>query len=152
MDSNANGIGDFTGLTEKLDYLHDLGVTAIWLLPMYPSPFKDDGYDISDYHDIHKEYGAMKDFESFLEEAHRHDLRVITELVINHTSDQHPVVSRSPPEPLVALPGLLRLERYGQEIRGARDHLHRHGTVELVMGPGGQGSIIGIASSAISPT
>jgi maltose alpha-D-glucosyltransferase/alpha-amylase len=90
LDSNANGVGDFAGLVEKLDYLHDLGVTALWLLPMYPSPFKDDGYDISDYLDIHKEYGTLKDFQRFLDEAHRRGLRVITELVINHTSDQHP--------------------------------------------------------------
>ena len=90
LDSNADGIGDFRGLTDKLDYLQDLGVTALWLLPMYPSPFKDDGYDISDYLDIHKHYGTLKDFQAFLDEAHRRDLRVITELVINHTSDQHP--------------------------------------------------------------
>jgi maltose alpha-D-glucosyltransferase / alpha-amylase len=90
LDSNADGIGDFRGLTDKLDYLQDLGVTALWLLPMYPSPFKDDGYDISDYLDIHKHYGTLKDFQTFLDEAHRRDLRVITELVINHTSDQHP--------------------------------------------------------------
>lgn len=90
LDTNANGIGDFRGLTEKLDYIQDLGVTAIWVLPMYPSPFKDDGYDIADYLDIHKEYGTLKEFQTFLDEAHRRDLRVITELVLNHTSDQHP--------------------------------------------------------------
>src|SRR5688500_11990524 len=90
LDSNADGMGDFRGLADKLDYLQDLGVTALWLLPMYPSPFKDDGYDISNYLDIHKHYGTLKDFQAFLDEAHRRDLRVITELVINHTSDQHP--------------------------------------------------------------
>ncbi|MGH7232441.1 MAG: maltose alpha-D-glucosyltransferase [Nitrospiraceae bacterium] len=89
-DSNADGIGDFRGLTEKLDYLQDLGVTALWLLPMYPSPLKDDGYDIADYLDIHKDYGTLKDFQTFLNEARQRGLRVITELVINHTSDQHP--------------------------------------------------------------
>jgi maltose alpha-D-glucosyltransferase / alpha-amylase len=102
LDSNADGIGDFRGLTDKLDYLQDLGVTALWLLPMYPSPFKDDGYDISDYLDIHKHYGTLKDFQEFLDEAHRRDLRVITELVINHTSDQHPWFQdarRSPSSP-----------------------------------------------------
>src|SRR6478752_5191537 len=78
LDSNADGIGDFRGLTEKLDYLQDLGVTALWLLPMYPSPFKDDGYDISDYLDVHKDYGTLKDFQTFLDEAHRRGLRVIT--------------------------------------------------------------------------
>jgi maltose alpha-D-glucosyltransferase/alpha-amylase len=90
LDSNADGIGDFRGLTEKLDYLQELGVTVLWLLPMYPSPFKDDGYDIADYLDVHKDYGTLKDFQSFLDEAHRRNLRVITELVVNHTSDQHP--------------------------------------------------------------
>ncbi|MGH7255835.1 MAG: alpha-amylase family protein, partial [Nitrospirales bacterium] len=90
LDSDANGIGDFKGLTEKLDYVQDLGVTALWVLPMYPSPFKDDGYDISNYLDVHPNYGSLKDFQHFLDEAHRRNLRVITELVVNHTSDQHP--------------------------------------------------------------
>ncbi len=89
-DSNANGIGDFPGLIRKLDYLEELGVNTVWLLPFYPSPLKDDGYDISDYFKINPVYGDMDDFEAFLEEAHRRGLRVITELVINHTSDQHP--------------------------------------------------------------
>jgi maltose alpha-D-glucosyltransferase/alpha-amylase len=88
-DSDANGIGDFRGLTQKLDYLQDLGVTAIWLLPFYPSPLRDDGYDIADYYDINPIYGTLHDFRVFLRQAHQHGLRVITELVINHTSDQH---------------------------------------------------------------
>jgi maltose alpha-D-glucosyltransferase / alpha-amylase len=88
-DANNDGIGDFRGLTEKLDYLENLGITAIWLLPFYPSPLKDDGYDISDYTGIHPSYGTMKDFNRFIKEAHRRGLKVITELVINHTSDQH---------------------------------------------------------------
>src|SRR5437762_3050470 len=95
FDSNADGIGDFRGLTEKLDYLHDLGVTAIWLLPFYPSPLKDDGYDIADYYSINPIYGTLADFKTFLKEAHERDLQVITELVINHTSDQHPWFQRS---------------------------------------------------------
>jgi len=89
-DSNGDGIGDFRGLTGKLDYLQDLGVTALWLLPFYPSPLRDDGYDISDYTAVHPSYGTMQDFRAFLREAHRRGLRVITELIINHTSDQHP--------------------------------------------------------------
>jgi maltose alpha-D-glucosyltransferase/alpha-amylase len=89
FDSNADGIGDFRGLTEKLDYLADLGITALWLLPFYPSPLRDDGYDIADYYRIHPNYGTLPDFRRFLKEAHKRDLRVITELVINHTSDQH---------------------------------------------------------------
>ncbi|HEX7675063.1 MAG TPA: maltose alpha-D-glucosyltransferase [Bdellovibrio sp.] len=88
-DSNEDGIGDFQGLIQKLDYLSSLGITAIWLLPFYPSPLKDDGYDIADYTNINPSYGTMEDFERFLDEAHRRNIRVITELVINHTSDQH---------------------------------------------------------------
>ena len=88
-DSNADGMGDFRGLAEKLDYLEDLGVTAIWLLPFFPSPWRDDGYDISDFRSVHPAYGTLRDFQTFLREAHRRGLRVITELVVNHTSDQH---------------------------------------------------------------
>ncbi len=94
-DSVGDGMGDFRGLTQKLDYLQDLGVTAIWLLPFYPSPLKDDGYDIANYTDIHPHYGRLRDFQEFLDAAHRHGLRVITELVINHTSDQHPWFQRA---------------------------------------------------------
>ncbi len=94
-DSNADGIGDFPGLISKLDYIQDLGVTAIWLLPFYPSPLKDDGYDIADYFDVHPAYGTLRDFKKFLREAHRRGLRVITELVLNHTSDQHPWFQRA---------------------------------------------------------
>jgi maltose alpha-D-glucosyltransferase/alpha-amylase len=88
-DSDGDGIGDFKGLTQKLDYLKNLGITAIWLLPFYPSPLRDDGYDIADYYSIHPHYGTLKDFKEFLRAAHFRGLRVITELVINHTSDQH---------------------------------------------------------------
>jgi maltose alpha-D-glucosyltransferase / alpha-amylase len=88
-DSDGDGVGDFLGLTQRLDYLQDLGVTALWLLPFCPSPLKDDGYDTSDYTGIHATYGTMRDFKTFLREAHRRDLRVIIELVLNHTSDQH---------------------------------------------------------------
>jgi maltose alpha-D-glucosyltransferase/alpha-amylase len=89
-DSNADGIGDFQGLIERLDYLQSLGVTCIWLLPFFPSPLRDDGYDIADYMDVHPSYGTMDDFRSFLSAAHERDLQVMIELVINHTSDQHP--------------------------------------------------------------
>lgn len=99
-DSNSDGIGDFKGLSQKLGYLEDLGITAIWLLPFYPSPLKDDGYDISDYLNIHPNYGTLREFEDFLKGAHKRGIRVITELVINHTSDQHAWFQRarrSPP-------------------------------------------------------
>jgi maltose alpha-D-glucosyltransferase/alpha-amylase len=94
-DSDGDGIGDFAGLTEKLGYLQDLGVTAVWLLPFYPSPQRDDGYDIADYSNIHPDLGTLQDFKRLLREAHRRDIRVVTELVINHTSDQHPWFQRA---------------------------------------------------------
>jgi maltose alpha-D-glucosyltransferase / alpha-amylase len=94
-DSDENGIGDFRGLASRLDYLQDLGVTALWLLPFYPSPLRDDGYDIADYFGVHPDYGTPADFRHFLKEAHRRGLKVITELVVNHTSDQHPWFQRA---------------------------------------------------------
>jgi maltose alpha-D-glucosyltransferase / alpha-amylase len=94
-DSNADGIGDFRGLYQKLDYLQDLGVTCLWLLPFFPSPLKDDGYDISDYTSVHASYGTLEDFKQFLQAAHERDLRVVIELVLNHTSDQHPWFQRA---------------------------------------------------------
>lgn len=94
-DGNCDGIGDFKGLLEQLDYLQDLGVTAIWLLPFYPSPLRDDGYDIADYYTINPSYGDIHEFKTFLREAHKRGLKVITELVINHTSDQHPWFQRA---------------------------------------------------------
>ena len=100
FDSDGDGIGDFQGLAEKLDYLQDLGVTTLWLLPFYPSPLRDDGYDISDFTSVHPDSGTLEDFKLVLREAHRRGLRVVTELVINHTSDQHPWFQRarrSPP-------------------------------------------------------
>ncbi|HWV24981.1 MAG TPA: maltose alpha-D-glucosyltransferase [Thermomicrobiales bacterium] len=89
-DSNADGMGDFVGMTEKLDYIRDLGVDCIWLLPMYPSPYQDDGYDISDFTSVHSDFGTLDDFKTFLDTAHQKGLRVIADLVLNHTSDQHP--------------------------------------------------------------
>jgi maltose alpha-D-glucosyltransferase/alpha-amylase len=90
MDADGNGVGDFAGLTSKLDYVRDLGVDALWILPMYPSPLRDDGYDISDFLGIHPAYGTVEDFQKFLDAAHDRGLRVIADLVMNHTSDQHP--------------------------------------------------------------
>src|SRR5258708_5209789 len=94
-DADGNGVGDFQGLTEKLDYLQDLGVTALWLLPFYPSPLLDDGYDIANYTEVNPVYGTLRDFKTFLRKAHERGLRVITELVLNHTSDQHRWFQRS---------------------------------------------------------
>ncbi len=90
QDSNGDGIGDFQGLEQKLDYLQELGITAIWLMPFFPSPLRDDGYDISDYNSIHASYGTLEDLRNFLNSAHYRGIRVIIELVLNHTSDQHP--------------------------------------------------------------
>src|SRR3954465_3880264 len=94
-DSDGDGIGDFRGLIEKLDYLQELGVTALWLLPFYPSPMRDDGYDIANYYDVNPNFGTLDDFRAFLDAAHQRGLRVITELVINHTSDQNPWFQKS---------------------------------------------------------
>lgn len=95
QDGDNDGVGDFRGLIERLDYLQDLGVNALWLLPFYPSPFRDDGYDIADYEDVAPGFGSLDDFRAFLSEAHARGLRVVTELVINHTSDQHPWFKRA---------------------------------------------------------
>ncbi|MBO0690138.1 MAG: maltose alpha-D-glucosyltransferase, partial [Candidatus Dormibacteraeota bacterium] len=95
FDSNGDGVGDFPGLIQKLDYIARLGATAIWLLPFYPSPLKDDGYDIADYRGVHPSYGKLRDIRRFVREAHARGLRVITELVCNHTSEQHPWFQRA---------------------------------------------------------
>jgi maltose alpha-D-glucosyltransferase/alpha-amylase len=94
-DSNNDGIGDFNGLTLKLDYLQSLGVTCLWLLPFFPSPLKDDGYDVADYRNVHPSYGTLDDFSAFVEAAHARGLKVLIELVVNHTSDQHPWFQRA---------------------------------------------------------
>jgi maltose alpha-D-glucosyltransferase/alpha-amylase len=94
-DSNNDGIGDFKGLTQKLDYLHGLGVTCLWLLPFFPSPLKDDGYDVGDYRNVHPSYGTLDDFSAFVDAAHERQIKVLIELVVNHTSDQHPWFQRA---------------------------------------------------------
>ena len=108
FDTNNDGIGDFQGLTQKLDYVQDLGVTCLWLLPFFPSPLRDDGYDISDYNNIHPSYGTMDDFKAFLNAAHERNLQVLIELVINHTSDQHPWFQRARKAP----PGSVERDYY----------------------------------------
>jgi maltose alpha-D-glucosyltransferase/alpha-amylase len=99
QDGDGNGIGDFAGLTARLDYVKDLGVDCLWILPMYPSPLRDDGYDIADFYGIHPSYGTVEDFQKFLDAAHERGLRVIADLVMNHTSDAHPWFSSSRAEP-----------------------------------------------------
>jgi maltose alpha-D-glucosyltransferase/alpha-amylase len=120
-DSNGDGIGDFPGLIQKLDYLQDLGVTCLWLLPFFPSPLKDDGYDISDYLGVHPMYGTIEDFQTFLNAAHDRGLQVVIELVINHTSEEHPWFQAARP----AAPGSPERDFYvwsdtDQKYRGAR--------------------------------
>jgi maltose alpha-D-glucosyltransferase/alpha-amylase len=95
FDANGDGIGDFAGLVEKLDYLAQLGITCLWLLPFFPSPLRDDGYDVADYRGVHASYGTLADFRRLVEEAHRRDIAVLIELVVNHTSDQHPWFQRA---------------------------------------------------------
>ena len=136
-DSNGDGIGDFAGLTQKLPYLHDLGVTCLWLLPFYPSPLRDDGYDIADYTSINPIYGTLDDFKRFVDAAHALHIRVLTELVINHTSDQHPWFQRARRAPK----GSPERDYYvwsdtDTQVRGHADHLHRHREVELDVRPG----------------
>ncbi len=142
-DSDGDGVGDFVGLTERLDYLQQLGVTAIWLLPFYPSPLRDDGYDIADYGNVNPAYGTRRDFKAFLREAHRRGLRVITELVLNHTSDQHPwfqrARTRQAGEPLARL---LRVERHLRPLHRGPGHLRGLRDLELDVGPGGRGVLL----------
>src|SRR5437870_10935515 len=114
-DSDGDGMGDFRGLIEKLDYLQDLGVTAIWLLPFYPSPLRDDGYDIADYFDVNPTFGSLNDFRALLDAAHERNLRVITELVINHTSDQNPWFQKSRRAAAAAAAGAIE-PGYGGDI------------------------------------
>ena len=153
FDSNDDGVGDFKGLTAKLDYIARLGVNAIWLLPFYPSPMRDDGYDIADYLGINPVYGTHEDFQTFVTEAHRRGLKVITELVVNHTSDQHPwFQAGAQGAARFAGAQLLRLERHGPALSRDADHLHGHRDVELGVGHRRGASTTGTASSRISPT
>ena len=152
FDSNADGIGDFRGLTQKLDYLQDLGVTAIWLLPFYPSPLRDDGYDIADYYPSIRSTARWMISKTFLNEAHARGLRVITELVINHTSDQHPWFQRArraQPGSQDATTTSGATTRRNTRKRGSSSRISN-----LRIGPGIRSPtpIIGIASIFISPT
>ena len=142
FDSVTDGIGDFGGLTQKLPYLEDLGVTAVWLLPFCPSPLKDDGYDISDYTDIHPSYGTLKDFQRFMREAKRRGLKVITELVLNHTSDQHLWFQRSRHAPPGAAGGIFMsgvIPRTGIVTRASSSRTLK---LQLDLGPRSQGILL----------
>ena len=136
-DGNGDGIGDFPGLFSKLEYIADLRANAIWLLPFYPSPLLDDGYDISEYRNVHPDYGTLADFRQFVRAAHARGIRVITELVINHTSDQHPWFQRA----RRAKPGsshaeFLRLVGYRPKVHRHSYYLSRYRAFQLDLGPG----------------
>ena len=133
-DSNGDGHGDLAGLTNKLDYLKWLGVDCIWLLPIYPSPLRDDGYDISDYYSVLSDLRHLDDFKALVEAAHARGMRVIADLVLNHTSDQHPWFQAARADPDFALPRLLRLERHRPEVHRCAHHLPRHRTLQLDLG------------------
>ena len=157
FDSDDSGVGDFAGVVAKLDYIRDLGATAIWLMPFYPSPLRDDGYDISDYRGINPSYGTMpKDFQvAFVKAAHERGIRVITELVINHTSDQASVVpeARGIAKPGSAGARFLRLVAIPiKKYEGHTNHFSRHRKIELDLGSRRRkGLSTGTASTAHQP-
>ena len=121
MDANGDGIGDFRGLMRRLDYLHGLGVTAIWLMPFQPSPGKDDGYDVSDYYGVDPAYGTLGDFVEFTHGAKQRGIRVIIDLVVNHTSDQHPWFKTARRDPQFRIPRLVCLGRQEADERQQRE-------------------------------
>ncbi len=152
-DCDGDGRGDLRGLTSRLDYLQQLGVTALWLLPFYPSPLRDDGYDIADYTAIHPDLGTLADFRNFVEEAHRRGLRVITELVLNHTSDQHAWFQRSRRAPR----GSYWRNFYvwsddAGPVPRRPDHLQGLRALQLDLGSRRRGSTSGTASTPTSRT
>ena len=150
-DGNNDGIGDFRGLTERLDYIQDLGVTAIWLQPFFPSPLKDDGYDIADYMNVNPQYGTLDDFREFLDEAHRRDLKVISELVMNHTSDQHAWFQRSRRAGRFRLAKLVRVERHARQVSAKCESSFRTSSRPIGAGTRSPAPTTGTASSVISP-
>ena len=133
-DSNNDGIGDFPGLISKLDYLQDLGVSCIWLLPFFPSPLRDDGYDIADYTNVNPSYGTLSDFKRFLDEAHQRNMQVMIELVINHTSDQHPWFKAARLAPRLTRARNVRLVADGSALQERAHYLYRHREIQLDMG------------------
>ena len=152
FDSNNDGIGDFPGLTQKLDYLQGLGVNCLWLLPFYPSPLRDDGYDIADYENIHPSYGTLEDFDRFLDEAHaRGHPRHHRARHQSHLRSASVVPGGAPGAGGLAGARLLRVERHEPEVPGRADHLHRHRDVELDAGTTRPRRITGTGSSITSP-
>ena len=136
FDADGDGSGDVRGLTEKLDYLQWLGIDCIWLLPFYRSPLRDGGYDIADFTAVHPDYGNVDDVHELIEAAHARRIRVIADLVMNHTSNDHPWFqeSRSSGRGLRTQARLVRVVGHGPSLRGRTDHLHRHRDLELDVG------------------
>ena len=151
-DANGDGDGDLVGLTSKLDYLQELGVDCLWLMPIYASPLKDDGYDIADFRQIHPTIGTVADFEALTKAAHARGIRIIADLVINHTSDQHPWFQEARRDPASTQAELLRLERHRPDVSGNANHLPRHRNVQLDVGPRGATVLLASFFTAISPT
>ncbi len=152
FDSNNDGYGDFKGVTAKLDYVKDLGVNTIWLMPFYPSPLRDDGYDISDYENVHPQYGTLADFKEMLDAAHARGLRVITELVINHTSSEHPWFQRARRAPPGSPSGTSTSGAIPTRSTGARASSSRIPKPRTGPGTRWPSSTTGTASSATSRT
>ncbi len=141
-DSDGDGVGDFRGLTSKLDYLAALGVDCLWLLPTFPSPFRDDGYDIADYYNIHPGYGTLEDFRAFLEAAHARGLQVITELVTQSHLRPASVVPGGAQLDRQPAPRLVRVERHRRPLPRRPHHLPRHRVVQLGVGSGVEGLLL----------
>ena len=131
FDANGDGSGDVRGLTEKLDYLQWLGIDCIWLLPFYESPLRDGGYDISDFLKVHPDYGTVDDIAELIEAAHARRIRVITDLVMNHTSSDHPWFQESRSSPDSRQARLVRVVRHRRALPRRADHLHRHRGLQL---------------------
>ena len=131
FDANGDGYGDFRGLSQKLDYIRDLGVDCIWVQPMYPSPLLDDGYDISGFLEIHPDLGTVNDFRNFVDAAHARGMKVISDLVLNHTSDQHPWFQEARSESGLPEARLLCLVRRPRCLQWRSGHFHRHRTLKL---------------------
>ncbi len=141
-DSNGDGIGDFEGMAQKLDYLRELGIDAIWLMPFFPSPLRDDGYDISDYTSVNPSYGTLEDFKKFLAAAHERQIKVIVEMVLNHTSDQHPWFQESRSSQDNARRDWYVWSDTDTRYRGSANNFSRHRDVELGVGSDFEGLLL----------
>ena len=152
MDANGDGVGDFEGLIRRLDYLECLGVDVLWLAPFQPSPNRDDGYDITDYYGVDPRYGSLGDFVEFMHQAKKRGIRVIIDLVVNHTSDEHPWFQEARAEPGLAVPRLVRLVEEAAAGLEQGHGLPRRAEGDVDATTGGAGSTTTTASTTSSPT